>query len=144
MAKFEFLIFAKPLLIETGNVERLLEVLSDEPTIRIVAIEQRQVTRDLIEQHYAASSTKPFFPGLVKYYEGKTILCIKCTTYSVEDLECLRCWIGSASIEKNSLRDFLVSDMYAEWTAKNGPYDNGVHCSDSFENGSRELSLWGL
>lgn len=144
MASFRFLMFAKPLLLASNRTSELLDLIDGEGGIRIVAIERRQVSRDLIEQHYAASATKSFFPDLVNYYTGKEVLLIVCEAENDECLESLRTWIGHSSIEENSVRDFLVHDLYADWTALYGPFDNGVHCSDSRENGEKELQLWGL
>lgn len=95
-----------------------------------------------IARHYQQFAGKPFFQGLVKYYTGKNIVAYMCECDDIQTLIAIREAMGGAKVDPGSFRDQLVGDVWAERFQSLGVNDNGIHCSDSAEEGLRESAVW--
>ena len=137
----EIVVFAKPLVVAHQRIEQIKDFLN-QFNAQVKEIKTVTVTLPQIESHYAEHSGKPFFPKLTSYYNGKTIVVFKVEVNSTEDIAAIRTAMGKSSIEEGSFRHDLVYDIYDTWTLEHGPFDNGIHASDSVEAGNREVSIW--
>merc|ERR1712126_765030 len=66
------------LMIKPDGVHRGLigEIIKrfEQKGFQLVALKFLQATQELLEQHYADSSERPFFPGLVKYMSSGPVV----------------------------------------------------------------------
>jgi nucleoside-diphosphate kinase len=101
--------------------------------LRIVALKQMQVERDLAERHYAEHSEKPFFGELVEFITGGPLVALVLEGH--EAVDAARQIIGATNpleASPGSIRgDFAVEVQ-----------TNLVHGSDGPESASREIELF--
>ena len=101
--------------------------------LRIAALKQMQVERDLAERHYAEHSEKPFFGELVEFITGGPLVALVLEGH--EAVKAARQLIGATNpIEAapGSIRGDLVLEVQT----------NLVHGSDSPESAAREISIF--
>ena len=137
----KFLVLAKPLAVEFGR-ESLIEEFISSSGARVLAKKHMVCDSSRIARHYQQFAGKPFFQGLVKYYTGRNIVAYMCECDNIEVLMAIREAMGTAKVSPDSFREKLIGDVYAERFQSMGVIDNGIHCSDSAEEGLREVAVW--
>lgn len=129
-------VIAKPLAVATGKENLIEDFILKYGKI---LVKKRMVCNSYhIANHYAQFAGKPFFGKLVEYYTGRKIVVY---LIEVDDFGPIREAMGPAK-GTSGFRYALLGDMIQENLAKTGVLDNGLHCSDSKEEGEREMRVW--
>lgn len=135
---FNFVVLQKPLAVGKEN-----EI--EEFIIRHSAkiLEKKKVLIDArqISNHYKQFFEKDFFVPLIRYYLGKTVY-VWLVSGTQDILESMRSDIGPAKISPDSFREKLVGEEHLNALKQFGVLDNGIHISDSKEEGAREANIW--
>jgi nucleoside-diphosphate kinase len=111
------------------------EVISrfERKGLRIVALKQMRVERDLAERHYAEHTDKPFFADLVEFITGGPLVAAVFEGY--EAVVAARQVIGATNpleASPGSIRGDYALEVQT----------NLVHGSDSAESAEREVGLF--
>jgi nucleoside-diphosphate kinase len=111
------------------------EVISrfERKGLRIVALKQMRVERDLAERHYAEHTDKPFFADLVEFITGGPLVAAVFEGY--EAVTAARQVIGATNpleASPGSIRGDYALEVQT----------NLVHGSDSAESAEREAGLF--
>ena len=117
----------------TGEVLRRIEAKG----YRIVALDLRTVTRDLLEQHYAEHVGKPFYEPLVEFMSSGPVVAAVVEGQRV--VEGWRALMGTTDPSK-AAPGSIRGDLARDWGGK--VQENLVHGSDSPESAAREISIW--
>lgn len=136
----KFVVLAKPLAVELGRTPLIEEFISSKGA-RVTAKMSLVCDSSRIARHYRQFAGKGFFPALVKYYTGKSMVVYGCEA-TIETLMAIREAMGGAKVTPGSFRELLVGDAFAQRLRETGVVDNGIHCSDSPEEGEREWEVW--
>ncbi|MEB3367972.1 nucleoside-diphosphate kinase [Saccharopolyspora mangrovi] len=127
------LVLVKPDGVERGLVGEVISRI-ERKGLKLVALELKNVDRQLAEQHYAEHDGKPFFESLIEFITGGPVVaaCVE----GPKAIAAFRQLAGGTDpVEKaapGSIRgDFGLEVQY-----------NLVHGSDSPESAARELKLW--
>jgi nucleoside-diphosphate kinase len=104
---------------------------------RIVAVDLRVPTRELLGQHYAEHEGKPFFDPLVEFMSSGPVLAVVAEGQRV--IEGFRALAG-ATDPTAALPGTIRGDLGRDWGEK--VQKNLVHGSDSVDSASREIALW--
>jgi len=117
----------------TGEVLRRVEAKG----YRIVALELRAASRDLLEQHYAEHVGKPFYEPLVAFMSSGPV--VAAVVEGERVVEGWRTLMGTTDPTK-ALPGSIRGDLGRDW---GGPVqENLVHGSDSAESAGREIKIW--
>ncbi|MFB9909300.1 nucleoside-diphosphate kinase [Allokutzneria oryzae] len=125
-------------LVKPDGVARSLvgEVISriERKGLKLVALELRNVPRELAEQHYAEHAERPFFGDLLEFITSGPV--VAAVVEGPRAIAAFRQLAGGTDpVEKatpGTLRgDFGLETQY-----------NLVHGSDSPESAKREIDLW--
>jgi nucleoside-diphosphate kinase len=117
----------------TGEVLRRVEAKG----YRIVALELRSASRDLLEQHYAEHVGKPFYEPLVAFMSSGPV--VAAVVEGERVVEGWRTLMGTTDPTK-ALPGSIRGDLGRDW---GGPVqENLVHGSDSAESAGREIKIW--
>lgn len=127
------LVLVKPDGVERGLVGEVISRI-ERKGLKLVALELKNVDRQLAEQHYAEHDGKPFFESLIEFITGGPVVAV-----CVEGTNAIAAFRqlagGTHPVEKaapGSIRgDFGLEVQF-----------NLVHGSDSPESAARELKLW--
>ena len=127
------LVLVKPDGVARGLVGEVISRI-ERKGLKLVALELRNVTRELAEQHYAEHSERPFFGDLLEFItSGPVVAAVVEGPRAVAAFRQLAG--GTDPVEKatpGTLRgDFGLETQY-----------NLVHGSDSPESAKREIDLW--
>ena len=126
------LILVKPDAFERGLSGEVIARF-ERKGLRIVAMKQMTVERNLAEEHYAEHAEKPFFGELVGFITSAPTLALALEGESA--ISVVRTTIGATNptdAAPGTIRGDLALAMP----------DNLVHGSDSQESAERELQLW--
>ena len=104
---------------------------------RIVAVDLRTPTRELLAQHYAEHEGKPFFEPLVAFMSSGPVLAVVAEGQRV--IEGFRALAG-ATDPTVALPGTIRGDLGRDWGEK--VQKNLVHGSDSVDSAAREIGLW--
>ncbi len=124
-------------LIKQDGVARGLvgEVLGriERKGFRIVALEQRTLTREIAESHYGEHRDKPFFAGLVAFITSAPLVAAV-----IEGNEAIVSWrsMMGATNPVNAAPGTIRGDLATE------TQNNVTHGSDSPESAAREIALF--
>ncbi|MDI3280536.1 MAG: nucleoside-diphosphate kinase [Bacillota bacterium] len=125
-------IIVKPEAVRRGLVGRVLARLEGRG-LRLVALEVRQLTRPLVEEHYAHLKEKPFFPGLVdSMVESPAVLGIVEGPDAIEVVRRLAGPTNPVEAPPGTIR--------GDWGLEL-PH-NVIHASDSPASAQREIQLF--
>ncbi|MEI2765719.1 MAG: nucleoside-diphosphate kinase [Dermatophilaceae bacterium] len=117
----------------TGEVIRRIEAKG----YVLVALQIRTPTRELLAQHYAEHTAKPFFGELVDFMSSGPV-----TAIVIEGVRCIEGFRSLAgptdptAAPPGSIR----GDLGRDWGQ--GSTQNIVHGSDSPGSATREIALW--
>jgi nucleoside diphosphate kinase len=136
--KFKFVVLQKPL---AAGKENEIESFIRNCGAKILQRKKVLIDSRLIGHHYKQFIDKPFFIHLLKYYVGKEVY-VWLVEGNIKTQSKMRSLIGSPKVDINSFRHFLVGDDYKEVMKNTKVLDNGIHVSDSPEEGIREAKLW--
>jgi len=126
------LIILKPDAVQRGLMGRIVSRFEDKG-LQIVGCKLMQISQDLAAKHYEAHSSKPFYPGLVKFMTSSPVLvlAIRGKGAIAVSRKMMGATFGS-NAEAGTIRgDFGVSNSF-----------NLIHGSDSPEAAARELELF--
>jgi nucleoside-diphosphate kinase len=124
-------------LIKPDGVARGLvgEVLGriERKGYKIVALEQRTLTRDIAESHYGEHEDKPFFNDLVTFITSAPLVAAV-----IEGNEAIVSWrsMMGATNPVNAAPGTIRGDLATE------TQNNVTHGSDSPESAAREIALF--
>jgi nucleoside-diphosphate kinase len=126
------LILVKPDAFERGLTGEILARF-ERKGLRIVAIKEMTVDRDLAGRHYAEHAEKPFFGDLVDFITGGALVALVLEGY--EAVKAARQVIGATDpleAAPGSIRGDYALEVQT----------NLVHGSDSAESSAREIGLF--
>ena len=117
----------------TGEVLRRIEAKG----YRLVALEIRTPTRDLLARHYAEHEGKPFYETLLGFMSSGPV-----TAIVIEGDQCIAGFrsLAGATDPTKALPGTIRGDLGRDWGM--GSTENVVHGSDSPESAAREMAIW--
>lgn len=126
------LVLLKPDAVRRGLVGHIVGRF-EAKGLTIVALEQRHITADLADQHYADHVEKDFYPPLREFVTSGPMLAL--VLEGEQAIDVVRAINGATDGRKaapGSIRgDYSLSNR-----------ENLVHGSDSEESAVREIALW--
>ena len=128
-------------IIKPDGVRRSLvgSVLSriERRGFTIEKLEMRQVTKEILDQHYADLVDRPFYPDIVTYMTtGPVVIGILRGSNVISSWRKMMGATDPADALPGTIRgDFAHS-------SDNGCVENIVHGSDCLESAEREIALW--
>jgi nucleoside-diphosphate kinase len=117
----------------TGEVLRRIEAKG----YRLVTLELRTATRDLLEQHYAEHVGKPFYGPLVEFMSSGPV--VAAVVEGDRVVEGWRAMMGTTD-PSAALPGSVRGDLARDWGGV--VQENLVHGSDSTESAAREIGIW--
>lgn len=130
------LILVKPDGVARGLAGQILSRVEGKG-YRLVAVNLRVPTTDLLDQHYAEHQGKPFFQPLVDFMASGPVLAVVAEGQRV--IEGFRALAG-ATDPTAALPGTIRGDLGRDWGL--AVQQNLVHGSDSGESAQREIGLW--
>jgi nucleoside-diphosphate kinase len=126
------LIIFKPDAVQRGLTGKILSRFEDKG-LQVVGMKLTQISRMLAETHYEAHSTKPFYPGLVKFMTSSPVVVLALRGNGAITIarNLMGATFGSKANPGTIRGDFGVSNSF-----------NLIHGSDSPEAAERELKLF--
>ncbi len=126
------LVLIKPDAVSRGLTGRIL-TRYEEKGLRIVALEQRVIDRDLAARHYAEHVGRPYYPGLEDFIvSGPLVSLVLEGERAIAAVRSLNGATDGVEAVPGSIRgDFGTSKSV-----------NLVHASDSPESAQREIGIW--
>ena len=117
----------------SGEVIRRIEAKG----YRLVRLEQREATRDLLAAHYAEHEGKPFYEPLVEFMSSGQVAAVV-----IEGNRCIEGFraLAGATDPTAALPGTIRGDLGRDWGKK--VQENIVHGSDSAESAAREIEIW--
>ena len=117
----------------SGEVLRRVEAKG----YRIVALELRTATPELLAEHYAEHRGKPFYQLLVDFMlSGPVVACVAEGQRVIEGFRVL----AGATDPTVAAAGTIRGDLGRDWSLP--VQQNLVHGSDSPESAAREIALW--
>ena len=127
------LVICKPDAVERGLVGEILGRF-ERRGLRLAALEQRQVTRELAAAHYAEHAERPFFDELIEFITRSPV--VVAVIEGPEDTwQVVRTMMGTTN-PRESAPGTIRGDLGILFT------ENLVHGSDSAASAEREVALW--
>ena len=126
------LLILKPDAVRRGLIGEILARV-ERKGLRVDAMRQFRIDRELAERHYAEHREKPFFGELVEFITGGDAVVAKLS--GRDAVSVLRTLVGATDPAK-SAPGTIRGDYGIEIT------ENLVHGSDSPESARRELALF--
>ena len=125
-------VLIKPDAVRRGLVGAVLSRFENKG-LSIVALELRQVTGELADQHYAEHVERAFYPPLRTFVtSGPSVALIVEGDEAIEVVRALNGATDGRKAAPGTIRgDFSLSNR-----------ENLVHGSDSPESAAREIALW--
>ena len=130
------LILVKPDGVRRGQVGEVVRRV-EAKGYRLVALELRSATPDLLAEHYAEHLGKPFYEPLVEFMLSGPVVAVVAEGERV--IEGFRALAG-ATDPTVALPGMIRGDLGRDWGLK--VVQNLVHGSDSPESAAREIALW--
>ena len=126
------LVLIKPDGVARGLVGEVLGRI-ERKGYKIVALEQRTLTRDIAENHYGEHKDKPFFNDLVTFITSAPLVAAV-----IEGNEAIVSWrsMMGATNPVNAAPGTIRGDLATE------TQNNVTHGSDSPESAAREIALF--
>ncbi|MGD9753891.1 MAG: nucleoside-diphosphate kinase [Acidimicrobiia bacterium] len=127
------LVICKPDAVARGLVGEIISRF-ERRGLRIVAMELRSLTEDVLSRHYAEHVGKPFYPDLVAFMSSGPVV-----TMAIEGpedtYEVVRTMMGATNCRK-AAPGTIRGDLGIDFT------QNMIHGSDSPESAARELEIF--
>jgi nucleoside-diphosphate kinase len=117
----------------TGEVIRRIEAKG----YRLVRLELREATRELLAEHYAEHQGKPFYEPLVEFMlSGQVVAMVVEGERAIEGFRSL----AGATDPTAALPGTIRGDLGRDWGL--AVQQNLVHGSDSIDSAKREIGIW--
>lgn len=130
------LILVKPDGVKRGQIGEVLRRI-EAKGYRIVALQMREATPELLAEHYAEHTEKPFYGDLVAYMsDGPLVAIVAEGARVVEGFRSLAGTTDPTSAAPGTIR----GDLARDWGT--GNIENVVHGSDAVESATREIGIW--
>jgi nucleoside-diphosphate kinase len=130
------LVLVKPDGVRRGQAGEVLRRV-EAKGYRLVALEMRTATPDLLAAHYAEHQGKPFFAPLVEFMlSGPVVAAVVEGQRVIEGFRAL----AGATDPTAALPGTIRGDLARDWGT--AVVQNVVHGSDSEESAAREIALW--
>jgi nucleoside-diphosphate kinase len=126
------LILVKPDAFERGLTGELIARF-ERKGLRLVALKQMHIDRDIANVHYAEHAEKPFFDELVEFITGGPLVAM--VLEGPDAVTAARQLIGATN-PVEAAPGSIRGDFATEVTF------NLVHGSDSDESAEREIGIW--
>jgi nucleoside-diphosphate kinase len=126
------LVLLKPDAVRRGLVGELLSRF-EHKGLKIVALEQRHITAELADQHYAEHVEKEFYPPLRDFVTSGPLVSL--VLEGDEAVEVVRAINGATDGRKAA-----PGTIRGDYSLSNR--ENLVHGSDSPESAAREIAIW--
>ena len=126
------LVLLKPDAVRRGLVGQVLSRF-EAKGLRIVAMDQRQITPEDADKHYAEHVDKAFYPPLRDFVTSGPLVAL--VLEGEEAVEVVRLLNGATDGRKAA-----PGTIRGDWSLSNR--ENLVHGSDSPESAAREIALW--
>jgi nucleoside-diphosphate kinase len=126
------LVLLKPDAVRRGLVGQVLARF-EAKGLQIVALEQRQITADLADRHYAEHLERDFYPPLREFVTSGPLLAA--VLQGDDAIDVVRALNGATDG-----RNAAPGTIRGDWSLSNR--ENLVHGSDSAESAQREIALW--
>jgi nucleoside-diphosphate kinase len=127
------LVLLKPDAVERGLVGEILGRF-EAKGLRLVALELRTLTDDVLAAHYAEHVTKPFYPDLVAFMSRGPVVAMV-VEGPVDTWEVVRSMMGTTN-PRSAAPGTIRGDLGLEVT------ENLVHGSDSLASAEREIGIF--
>jgi len=130
------LILVKPDGVDRGFAGEILRRI-EAKGYRLVAVELRTATAELLAAHYAEHEGKSFYAPLVAFMSSGPVLAVVAEGQRV--IEGFRALAGTTD-PSSAAPGTIRGDLGRDWGLP--VQQNLVHGSDSAESAAREISLW--
>ncbi|MDQ1287526.1 MAG: nucleoside-diphosphate kinase [Actinomycetota bacterium] len=130
------LILVKPDAVARGHVGEVLRRI-EAKGYRLVALDLRVPSEELLAAHYADHIEKPFYPGLVAFMSSGPVVAAVAEGVRVVDGVLTLCGPTDPTVAPPGT---LRGDLGHDWG--HGVTENVVHRSDSALSAAREIGLW--
>ena len=130
------LVLVKPDGVSRGLTGEILRRIESKG-YRLVALELRVATRELLEEHYAEHAGKPFFEPLVEFMSSGPLVALVIEGHqSIAGFRSLAGTTDPTAAAPGTIR----GDLGRDWGLKVA--QNLVHGSDAPDSAAREIALW--
>lgn len=130
------LVLVKPDAVARGFVGEVIRRI-EAKGYRLVALDLRVPTAELLAEHYADHVSKPFYPELVEFMTSGPV--VAALVEGVRVVEGVMSLCGPTDPTK-APPGTIRGDLGRDWG--HGVTENVVHRSDSPESGAREGKIW--
>jgi nucleoside-diphosphate kinase len=127
------LVLVKPDGVSRGLVGEVISRI-ERKGLSLVALELKNVSKELAEQHYAEHKERPFFGSLVEFITGGPVVAI--VVEGVRAIAAFRQLAGGTDPVEKAVPGSIRGDFGTEVQY------NLVHGSDSADSAKREIDLW--
>jgi nucleoside-diphosphate kinase len=127
------LVLVKPDGVSRGLVGEVISRI-ERKGLKLVALELKNVSKELAEQHYAEHAERPFFGSLVEFITGGPVVAI--VVEGVRAVAAFRQLAGGTDPVEKAVPGSIRGDFGTEVQY------NLVHGSDSADSAKREIDLW--
>eukprot|EP00291_Cryptomonas_curvata_P025988 CAMPEP_0172163562 /NCGR_PEP_ID=MMETSP1050-20130122/7340_1 /TAXON_ID=233186 /ORGANISM="Cryptomonas curvata, Strain CCAP979/52" /LENGTH=143 /DNA_ID=CAMNT_0012833765 /DNA_START=32 /DNA_END=463 /DNA_ORIENTATION=+ len=122
----------KPDGVQRGLVAKIIERF-EQKGFKLVALKFMNASKDLLEQHYADLSSKPFFPSLVTYMNSGPVVPMV--------------WEGTGVVKAGRVILGATRPSESAMGTVRGDFcidvgRNICHGSDAVESAEKEIALW--
>ena len=111
----------------------ILEELTGQKDLKILAFKELKVSEELAEKHYAVHKDKSFFNNLVEFMKVGPVIAL--IIEGVDAIRRIRRLFGNTFSHKADLHS--IRGKYGVWGGI-----NVVHASDAPETASNEIGIW--
>ncbi|CAB3360047.1 nucleoside diphosphate kinase-like [Cloeon dipterum] len=125
-------LMVKPDGVQRGLVGEIVRRF-EAKGFKLVAMKFVWASEDLLKQHYADLSSKPFFPGLVSYMASGPV--VPMVWEGLDVVKTGRVMLGATN-PKDSAPGTIRGDLCIDVGR------NIIHGSDSVESANKEIALW--
>merc|ERR1712203_270887 len=125
-------IMLKPDAVQRGLVGEIIKRF-EQKGFKLVAMKMMHASEELLKQHYADLSSKPFFPGLVKYMSSGPVV-----PMVWEGLNVVK--TGRVMLGATNPADSAPGTIRGDFCIQVGR--NICHGSDAVESAKKEIDLW--
>merc|ERR1711877_78702 len=132
MADERTFIMIKPDGVQRGLVGEIIKRF-EQKGFQLVALKFMQADEELLKQHYADLSSKPFFPGLIKYMGSGPVVPMVWQGAGVVKT-------GRVMLGETNPRDSKPGTIRGDYCITVGR--NIIHGSDAVESANHEIGLW--
>ncbi|KAF7990133.1 hypothetical protein HCN44_009868 [Aphidius gifuensis] len=125
-------IMIKPDGVQRGLVGKIIQRF-EEKGFKLVAMKMVWASEDLLKEHYADLSKRPFFPSLVKYMSSGPVV-----PMVWEGLNAVK--TGRVMLGETNPKDSAPGTIRGDYCVQVGR--NIIHGSDAVESAEKEIKLW--